>query len=165
VKNSLVHIVAARLGYGLQHRRAEQTFLSADAERVQRLGHEVVDNYEQQAAFVRKLAEVYGFKVWFFWQPIVYTRKQPTALERTFSTEYGSLMPEVYRAATTDIRGRNFAIDLSTSFDNESTSIYIDWAHVSERGNEIVAQQMYSAIRPMLPALVASPAVRDGAQR
>jgi lysophospholipase L1-like esterase len=152
-KNSLLHKVARRLGYGLEERRARETILSTEPERVQRLAHEIVTTYQENAAFVRKLAEAYGFKAWFFWQPMVSTKKHPTAVERTYVDDFGNAMTDVYRAATQEIRSHGFAIDLSTSFDDQDRTIYIDQAHITEVGNEIIAKNIYGHIQPALQAL------------
>ena len=153
-EHSLLHKVARRLGYGLAERRARETLLSTEPERVQRLAHDIVTTYQENAAFVRKLAEAYGFKVWFFWQPMVSTKKHPTAEERTYSrSDFGTLMTDVYRAATQEIHSHDFAIDLSTSFDDQDRTVYIDPYHTGEAGNEIIAKNIYGHIRPALQAL------------
>lgn len=165
-KNSLLHIIARRLGSGLEKRRAEATILSTAPERVQRLAHDIVTTYRENAVFTRKVAEVYHFTPWFFWQPVVYTKKHPTAVEHTYERSiFGDLMAQVYRTATQEIRTQDFAIDLSTSFDEQDRTIYIDWAHIIEAGNEIVATKMYSHLRPALLELAATKAQQQGAHQ
>lgn len=164
-KNSLVHMIAKKVGHRFQARRAQSTVMSNEPKRVQRLANEVVSTYEENSAFVSKLAAAYGFKVWFFWQPVVYTKKHPTPVERTYRrSSFGQLMPDVYHAATQEIRARDFAIDLSASFDEQERTVYIDWAHVIEPANEIVAKRIYGHLRPTLRALGSGQA-SNGAKR
>ena len=62
-------------------------------------------------------------------------------------------MADVYSAASEEIRTQGFAIDLSKAFDEQRQTLYIDWAHVSEQGNEIIANKLYHHIEPALQAL------------
>ena len=155
-KHSLVHKVVRRLGWGPQDRRAQAAMYSKHPERVQQLAHEIVTTYSENAAFVRELAEVYGFKVWFFWQPAVATKAKPTAEERNYRKPFRGLFDKTYRAATEDIRSHHFVINLSDAFDNQSRTIYIDWVHKGQVGNQIIANKMYEHIRPTLVELTRS---------
>ncbi|MBI2876887.1 MAG: hypothetical protein HYY20_08400 [Candidatus Tectomicrobia bacterium] len=151
-EHSLLHIVGRSLGHGLQERRARETELSTDPERVQQLARDIVMVYGENVELVRKLAAVYGFKVWFFWQPVVFTKNTPTEIERAYERRQGKLMADIYRAATEEIRSHRFVIDLSKSFDDYKQTIYIDWAHITETGNQMIARNMYGYIRPTLHA-------------
>jgi lysophospholipase L1-like esterase len=152
-----------RTAHGLGRRRhiQQQKNNIPAPEVAERLAHEVVTTYSENAAFVRRLAETYGFQVWFFWQPVVYTKKHPTEEERTYQkTGFGELITTVYHAATAQVPRYDFAVDLSTSFDNQDRTIYIDWAHVTEEGNAIVAGNIYRTIQPTLHRLAIT---RNGA--
>ena len=69
--------------------------------------------------------------------------------------DFGDLIVEVYRAATTEMDGRNFAVNLADVFDDRQETIFIDWAHIGEEGNRIVADAIYSHLRPTLIELAA----------
>lgn len=159
-KHSLVHKVGRRLGRKLQKRRAVETILSPEPERIKQLADEIVTTYGENAVFVQKLARAYGFKAWFFWQPLLLTKEEPTEEESNYQeTDFGGLLSAVYRAATKEIRSQDFAIDLSDAFDDHIRTIYIDWAHVSELGNQIIANKMYEYIQPTLRTLARSKGV------
>ena len=89
----------------------------------------------------------------------MFTKKHPTALERSYRPGfgYGNTLADVYRAGTEEIRQHDFAIDLSTIFDDQDRTIYIDWAHYGDLGHDIAATRMYREIRPTLEALTHAP--------
>ena len=158
---SVVHMVGRMLGHKGAMRRAHETFLSTEAERVQQLADEVVATYGQNTAFVRKLADAYGFKAWFFWQPVIVTKAQRTLEERSYPDRFQGLFDEVYLAATVQMQSEDFAIDLSRALDDQEATIYIDFAHVSEEGNRIIADLIFEQMRPYLQSLIGSPEARE----
>jgi hypothetical protein len=153
---SLVHKVGRRIGHERAVRRARETNLSTEAARVQRLANEVVATYAENAAFVRKLADAYGFRVWFFWQPVVVTKARRTEEERYYGDRFGGLFDAVYTAATARMQLEDFATNLSRAFDDQEATIYIDFAHVSEEGNRIVTDRIFEHVRPHLRSLIDS---------
>ena len=162
-QRSLIHILGRALGAGRGRRRLRDTVLSTETERVNRMAQELVTTYEENAAFVNKLGEAYGFKAFFFWQPVVYTRKTPTDDERRFHRVFGEMMPALYRAATREVQSRDFVVDLSTTFDDVQGNVYIDWAHLGEAGNEMVARKIYASLRPAILAAANTQSARANA--
>jgi hypothetical protein len=120
--------------------------------KIERLASEAITTYGENAAFVRQMARAYGFRAWFFWQPTVFSKAKLTDEERAYTTDFGDPLVQIYRAATKQVRSKDFAIDLSYVFDDQSTTIYIDFAHVSEAGNQILADKMYENMKPALLA-------------
>jgi hypothetical protein len=154
--HSLIHILGRKLVRSFKTETDLEKKQASDPELVQRLSREFVMTMEENARFVAKLGEAWGFETWFFWQPLVYTKKHLSREEEGVSDTghgnigFGTLPWDVYRRSTELVRSRNFAIDLTEVFDGERGSIYIDWAHVSERGNELVAERVYETIKPAL---------------
>ena len=152
-ENSLAHIVGRRLSQNLNESENGETKNTTEPEKVREFAREIVDTYRQNSGFVQKLADSYGFEVLFFWQPTLSTKANRSNEERDFRIPFGDLMADVYSAASEEIRTQGFAIDLSKAFDEQRQTLYIDWAHVSEQGNEIIANKLYHHIEPALQAL------------
>lgn len=151
-EHSLFHMIGDKLSK-MRHKSHSSKI---NEELVKKLAQDTVSTYAENSKLVKNLADAYGFKVWFFWQPVLYTRDKPTVFEHgsAYQTRLGENLAEVYRAATKEIRMKDFAIDLSEIFHNRRETIYIDWAHVSELGNNIIAERMYAQLQPILQKIV-----------
>ncbi len=139
--HSLARMVRDRI---LTPRTDDAPQLSPD--QLQHLAAEVVETYEENARFVRALGERYGFQSRFFWQPIVYTKSNPSQQEQSYRTSFGEPLAEIYRIATARIRESTLIHDLSKSYDGADKAVYIDFAHVSEEGNAIIAAKIFDRI-------------------
>lgn len=150
---SMVHKIAGRLGVKLVQRRTK-------AQQVPPAGSEetaeaVVDIYRENVEFVRSLARQYGFQVWFFWQPMVTTKADRSEEEKKYTFAYKRI-PEVNDVSREMISAEQLAVDLSDVFDDHPETLYIDWVHLGEEGNRIVAQRIYQHIEPTLEILLNS---------
>jgi lysophospholipase L1-like esterase len=159
--NSAVHKIGRKLGEWIKgESEAEKTLQETVAARPQIVGEmarDLVSMLQENASFVRQLGAACGFEPWYFWQPVSYTKTTLSAEERSHpSIEFGTLPRDLYRAATREIQGQRFAIDVSDAFDSQDQTIYIDWAHVTELGNEIVSRRIYDHIKPAITAKLAT---------
>jgi lysophospholipase L1-like esterase len=127
-----------------------------------KLANAVVDRYVANIRFVQSLAQSYGFVAAFFWQPVIYNKKNLTAWERQQLDRYGEARffqavdpAEKQRAIST--KYANF-IDLSGAFGNESGPVFIDAFHISEAGNDHVADLILQTLPQIMPRLKISAA-------
>ena len=114
----------------------------ADAKRDLNIG------YLRNLDLVRALADKYGFRYAFFWQPVIFAGHKPLAAEeerirRFFSTgiyeadvQYRQ-MASLFQAGTTP-----HLFDISDVFDDTRQTIYIDYVHVGPEGNRLIAGRM-----------------------
>ena len=136
---------------------------AADLSRVdlKKLAGEVLDVYAANQGMVRLLAAAYGFRPIFYWQPVITTKRVKSADERRFEADH---TPDVearralYAAVIDEYRRRIGAaaitdsIDISGLFDEVSTPVYIDMVHLSEVGNQAVAEAMVPSLAASLNA-------------
>jgi lysophospholipase L1-like esterase len=111
------------------------------------LAKEVVQSYAENLRLVRALAESYQFATLFYWQPVSFTKKTLTAYEQSNcqSLEYAkSFFLKVY-----DCVGENATLrqierfrNISSLFDTDSRGYYVDFAHLTEEGDERVAREI-----------------------
>jgi hypothetical protein len=136
---------------------------AADLSRVdlKKLAGQVLDVYAANQGMVRLLAAAYGFRPIFYWQPVITTKRVKSADERRFEADH---TPDVearralYAAVIDEYRRRIGAaaitdsIDISGLFDEVSTPVYIDMVHLSEVGNQAVAEAMVPSLAASLNA-------------
>jgi lysophospholipase L1-like esterase len=125
------------------------------------LAAEVVRVYRENLHLVDLVGKAYGFQAFFYWQPAIYDKPVLSAYEAGMSkrlTEFeaglrGSAQPidmepffrEVYRmiaAVEGELAGSGRFRDLAGVFSKVSEPVFIDWFHLSERGNAHVAARM-----------------------
>ncbi len=116
---------------------------------------EIIAAYLDNMRLVRLLADGYGFRPIFFWQPVITTKKSKTPDERRWVYDYTN-DPESRRLLYEAIIGERRRhpklieasdnIDLSALFDDWTEPVYIDLYHLSEAGNAAVAEAMLPAV-------------------
>jgi lysophospholipase L1-like esterase len=123
----------------------------------------VVETYLGNVRLVNALAREYGFKTVFFWQPTIYSKqvlspeeerwrltgtRRPGRGAPAFAEEYRAFNEAFrHRMKTSAIEG---LVDLSGVFERERGTIFIDRFHISEVGNERVADAMAPVLRTVL---------------
>ncbi len=119
------------------------------------LARQVAAAYAANIRLVRLLAAAHRFQPLFFWQPVITTKRQKSADEQFFETEftadvaarrrlYAAIIEE--RRRHPDFAAAADAIDLSRLFDDCAEPVYIDLYHLSEAGNAAVAAAMLPSV-------------------
>jgi hypothetical protein len=111
------------------------------------LAGDVVQLYRGNLEILGALSRHYGFRYRAYWQPVVFSKRDPSPYEREQSKKMEHVRrfyQEVYRLVDTDsvLRANPCFHNLSGIFDGVGP-VYLDFCHITERGNGIVARQMY----------------------
>lgn len=145
--SSLLQLLEARLG---RWQSAQQPREPAT------LCGQLAGQYRNLAESVERLGAQYGFTPLFFWQPALATTRKPlTAWERSLEQRepYRLLYGPCTLAVDSIMAGREGAgyFPLDSIYDGDSTSIFLDeWGHVTEHGNEEMADRMTALLLPRL---------------
>lgn len=115
------------------------------------LADAMATNYLNNLKLVKALSEAYGFKCLFYWQPVIYQKQHLTDYERwAIQLEHNYKgMKEFYLAAYSSLQKHAATLDgsyafhdISSIFDQVREPVYIDYCHMSERGNSEIARLM-----------------------
>ncbi|MDI6854072.1 MAG: SGNH/GDSL hydrolase family protein [Deltaproteobacteria bacterium] len=108
------------------------------------LARKVVEDYRKNVHLVESLAKAYNFRCFFIWQPVIFNTTSLTAEELANADLKNKKMVFFFQEVERIIRQENIDnfYNFSTIFDNKDKTIFIDFAHLSEEGNEIVAKKM-----------------------
>jgi lysophospholipase L1-like esterase len=117
----------------------------------------VVHMYKGNLKLLEALSREYGFDYEAFWQPVVFERTDPSPYEQKQSEMQKPVRPlflDVYHriAEDPDLRANHHFHDISGLFNGTGAPVYIDFLHITERGNSLVAQRMYEDLRGVLAA-------------
>ncbi len=125
---------------------------------LQNLADLTVHYYNENIRMANALAKEYGFQVLFYWQPSLFDKPFRTAYEEEQLERIQPLKPFLEEVNSLlfseDLAYENIHfINLSNLFTNVREPIFIDWCHVGEAGNFMIARKMGSDILPLIDSL------------
>lgn len=127
-------------------RRRQSTFVARpDTARA------VARTYAANHLAVCSLAAIFGFDAQFFWQPNIFQKGDLTAYEVAQRDSIAASRP-VFEEATELVgqwsaRTGNGVVVLDDVFASSSRPYFLDWAHLSESGNRLVAGRVMEHLR------------------
>jgi len=115
------------------------------------LARAAVETYFNNVKLVQALSKAYGFKCLFYWQPVIYLKQHLTKYEREsldLDFNYPG-MKEFYLDTYALLQQRAAGLKDGTAFHNVSSifsdvhePIYVDFNHMGEKGNSLIAKRM-----------------------
>ncbi len=107
------------------------------------IANATVDTYIANMQIIESLAREYGFRVAFYWQPVIYTKRNLSAWEKIQLDTYGEA--RFFAQADRVLKAREISRthpsfhDLSDAFGDRTETVFLDLFHISEAGNERIA--------------------------
>ena len=84
-------------------------------------------------------------------QPNLYTLRTKSQyekqLEKRFTIDVRSLVSDAYRRYEEWVKETPYAVSATHIFDNAPAPVFLDWAHVNARGNEIIAKFIFEELQ------------------
>lgn len=106
------------------------------------LSRDIVREYKQPMEFLERLSKAYGFKYICFWQPNIFTEKNLMDKEHNIDIRQDDKTLRKLCVYTNEYIQQekipHFYM-LNEALHNRPEAVYMDIAHISENGNEIVA--------------------------
>jgi hypothetical protein len=123
------------------------------ADQPERRGELAASIYARGQDITTRLADSYGFRAAFFWQPFLYGKRiHPGEQELVgwLGTD-GDAWAAADRAARS--RLAESTVDLSRALDRVDEPVMYDFVHTNELGAKVIARAMYNRLRPQLREL------------
>jgi lysophospholipase L1-like esterase len=127
------------------------------------LKKDIVEVYLNNLKIISALGKAYGFVSLFYWQPVIYTKNNLTPFEKKFATEpLGAL----YKQAQAEMQAKSpeFApyhfFDISGLFATANHEVYLDYCHVNEAANQIIAQRIAADLLQIISPPSPGPGVK-----
>jgi lysophospholipase L1-like esterase len=127
----------------------------------------VVATYQSNVRLVSAMAEQYGFRALFYWQPTIFQKRNLTAYEqevRRYADPMGHFFQTTYELVHKGKAGSGVR-DLSLVFSDIHEALYVDWCHLGEHGNGMIAREMAGDVLPALRAVHADKVSRSVADK
>jgi lysophospholipase L1-like esterase len=116
------------------------------------LFRDVVAIYGNTVQTVVALGQSYGFKALFYWQPTVFDKERLTPYEESERQRMAHLQRFYWKVSGLVQQGGlateydGVFHDVGGIFDAVSQPVFVDWCHICERGNEVIAERMAADI-------------------
>lgn len=135
-----------RVAAGIRRSRG-QRFSEGNAASTDSLVNAIVDIYVRNIELVEALSGRYRFKAYFFWQPALFTKRnlspeEKRALGTTANAPAALLHAQVKMALGERTKGYTGFHDLADVFGDDRRTVFIDWVHMLESGNQRVAEEI-----------------------
>lgn len=107
------------------------------------LNLQIVEQYLRNVATVKRLAETYGFKAFFYWQPTLLSKTKRTRFEKSLFDKghpYHESFAAVYKVM--EEKSHSDVMNISNIFKDHQQTLFYDWVHVLEAGNDMIAKRM-----------------------
>tara|TARA_B100001093_G_C26698577_1_gene957993 strand:+ start:164 stop:1177 length:1014 start_codon:yes stop_codon:yes gene_type:complete len=111
------------------------------------LAKETFDLYTHNVRVLNSIAREYGFKAYFFWQPIIYSVENLSAEGNQLlngKIKYNDFYDKVYKHAR-ECSINNF-YDISNVLSSKDEDYFIDFCHVNEAANTKIAKKMLEVL-------------------
>ncbi len=122
---------------------------------IQKLATESIEVYLKNITTINLWAKEYSFKAVYYWQPTIFNKPELSNFEKQEAEKYG-FIKDIVHAADLQVsniktnRESTVFYNISDIFRNESKPIFIDYCHVSEYGNSVIAKKMAEDIAAVL---------------
>jgi hypothetical protein len=127
-----------------------------NADQLKALAEDISSHYAQSMSLLEKLSEAYGFEYICFWQPVIYTEKKlfpeesdPYYIPRLKDNNMRAIYMDVIRLVEGS-QSPNF-YNICDALADRTEQVYSDVCHISERGNELVAERMVDVFAEKFP--------------
>lgn len=120
-------------------------------EKITELSVDVIRLYLENVRMVISLAEMYDFEPVFIWQPSIFTKELLTEYEREELARESHARLLMLSAHNQLLKKRENAdglpvYDFTGIFDDMEEPLFIDFCHLAEKGNQLVADEIFKRL-------------------
>ena len=150
--NTLDRFALGKLIKSLSTKLSYQTPFSQVSKTLEK---DIIEVYLNNIKIITALGKAYGFVPVFFWQPVIYTKNTLTASEKPYASEpLGVLYRQSHaflKANADQFAPYNF-YDISGLFADAKDEVYMDFCHVNEDANRLIARRITADLLQVLKA-------------
>lgn len=105
--------------------------------------------YLSNIRIIKSLEKEYNFKSFFYWQPAIYTKSILSENEKNkIRIDYN--LRDLFIQTSKKVMKSEDVHDLTDAFNDQNSTVFIDWCHISGNGNEIIAKKMLKDVQSYL---------------
>lgn len=110
------------------------------------LSDDIIEYYIKSMELLDRVAQAYDFKYICFWQPVIVTEKKLIDGEPKLND---NALYKVYRCVNNSLMTKPLPhfFNISNALSERTGQYYIDFAHLSEDGNEVIATKIFQIFK------------------
>ncbi len=138
--------IASGIAFVSPQQQFQEVTSKYDDEEVQLLSQGIAEEYLTSMGLLDHLAQAYGFEYICFWQPVSYSEERFTEEEaNSIQRINDKALSNLYRMTNDAWAAKSGPLffNISDVLGNRTKTLYIDSAHLSEEGNEVVATKVF----------------------
>lgn len=149
--NSMIYRAIERIAETIEGRNNGQEVATLYSEdELKKLASETVEHYAKSLVLLENLSKVYGFEYICFWQPVTFLEDELTEEEadsdaRIKDEVLGSFFKHVSHLLKQESLDNHVVI--ADALKGRTESVYFDFCHLTEKGNEMVADKIVHTFR------------------
>lgn len=145
--NCMIYRAVRKMSALFSQQQGFQEVASKYSEKELKLLSEGISEYHiKSMELLEHLAQAYGFKYICFWQPTMFIENKLTNEESKLTPRLNDkALGNIYRYTTDSLRAKSVPhfFDISNALSDRTESVYLDTAHISEYGNQLVATKIF----------------------
>lgn len=133
-----------------QQQKFQEVASNYSEEEIKALSDGISEYYIKSMELLDHLSKAYGFEYICFWQPTIYVEKTLTSEEEKVDPRVDDkALGNAYRCtiASLAVKSPPRFFDISDALSERTKSCYIDFVHLSEEGNELVATKIFQTFK------------------
>jgi hypothetical protein len=118
----------------------------------------VLNYYAMNVNIIDSVGEKMRFSPIFYWQPTPYTHANRNQFEESWLKDRAQekFFSEVYASVrSSPLQTKTSFHDISDLFQGYDGTLYMDFVHTTERGNQIIASRMFQDVVPLVEQEIA----------
>ncbi len=121
-------------------------------EELRSLSEDIVSDYIKNTKLIDALSKAYGFQYILAWQPIFYVSTNLTPEEEEYGDWHDEQRIELFRLTYGMMGDKDMEHfhNLSRIFDSKDKTLFVDFCHLCEEGNDIIADKILYLFREEL---------------
>ncbi len=134
-----------------QEKNLSGDILDQQGTEVGRISKDIIDYYLESKDLLDHLSAVYGFQLLCFWQPNAFLVKNISPDDQKTAAPWAKDLFHVrlHHQTSDALKAMpisNF-VNISDVFDNLKKPVFLDWCHIAEEGNAIVANEIFKIMK------------------
>lgn len=129
-----------------QQREFQEVASKYSEKELKLLSDSISEHYVKSMELLDRLAQAYGFRYICFWQPVLFLEKKLIDEEAKVDPRLNDkALRKIYKYTTDSLMAKSPShfFDISNALSDRTESCYIDFCHLSEEGNELIASKIF----------------------
>lgn len=128
----------------------DEAAASYDDNHLKILSNNIIESYIRWKDMVDNLSKAYNFDYYCFWQPVIYTEEKVFPIDSKGDPRLNDKsLAKLYKYTNASLGDKSIHHfwNISNVLRDKTSACYIDWCHITEEGNDMVAEKIFKIFK------------------